>query len=119
MLLYFGDRTQLAGLPWYTGSVSSTETTALTFTGNDSEYFFSVLEPHLVANEICAGAKIIIRQGLIHREVHIPVRPEMVNQPFGLSCPPYGLWPSRTGLAYCRRRVGDLPVLVFLACAGS
>jgi hypothetical protein len=56
MLLYFGDRTQLAGLPWYTGSVSSTETTALTFTGNDSEYFFSVLEPHLVANEICAGA---------------------------------------------------------------
>jgi hypothetical protein len=63
----------------YTGSVASTETTTLTFTGKDSEHLYQVLEPHLAIEEMCAGAKIVIRQGLNHREVHIPVRPEMVN----------------------------------------
>lgn len=63
----------------YTGSVSSADSTTLTFTTNDSEQLFSILEPHLIANEICAGARVTIRQGLTHREVQIPVRPEMVN----------------------------------------
>jgi tetratricopeptide (TPR) repeat protein len=63
----------------YTGSVASTETTTLTFTGKDSDHLYQVLEPHLAIEEMCAGAKIVIRQGLNHREVHIPVRPEMVN----------------------------------------
>lgn len=63
----------------YTGSVSSADTTTLTFTSKDSEHLFSILEPHFFAEEICAGAKITIRQGINHRQVHIPVRPEMVN----------------------------------------
>jgi len=63
----------------YTGSISVPEMTTLTFTCKDSEFLFRALEPHLTAEEICAGAKIIIRQGLSHRDVLIPVRREMVN----------------------------------------
>jgi tetratricopeptide (TPR) repeat protein len=57
---------------YYSGWVAIPETTTLVFYGPDAETLFKVLEPFLMNEPICAGAKVAIRQGGIHREVVVP-----------------------------------------------
>jgi tetratricopeptide (TPR) repeat protein len=60
-------------------SVSGPENTTLIFNGKDSEFLYRVLEPCLTADRLSAGAKIVIRQGSQHRELHVPVQRQSVN----------------------------------------
>ena len=64
---------------YYSGWVAIPETTTLVFYGPDAEVLFKVLEPFLMKEPICAGAKVAIRQGGIHREVAVPHRPKKLR----------------------------------------
>jgi Tfp pilus assembly protein PilF len=54
---------------YYGGWVAVPETTTLFFYGPDAEQLFQVLEPSLRNEPLCAGARVLIRQGIAHREV--------------------------------------------------
>jgi hypothetical protein len=51
--------------------VAIPENTTLIFYGPDAEALFKVLEPSLIDEPICAGARVVIRQGVTNREVVI------------------------------------------------
>ena len=57
---------------YYSGWVAIPETTTLVFYGPDAEVLFRTIEPFLKDEPICAGAKVAIRQGGIHREAVVP-----------------------------------------------
>lgn len=59
---------------FYAGNVVIPENTTLMFYGLDAETLFRVLEPHLMAEPMCAGARITIRKHDSHREVILPSR---------------------------------------------
>jgi hypothetical protein len=52
--------------------MSVAECTTLFFYAPDAELLFNALEPSLGSEPICAGSKIVIRQGSTHREVIVP-----------------------------------------------
>lgn len=58
----------------YSGSVVIPESTTLMFHGADAEAIFGVLEPNLMSEPICAGARVTIRQLDGYREVILPSR---------------------------------------------
>ena len=58
----------------YAGSATIPESTTLIFYGEDAEALFRVLEPKLVSEPRCAGARVTIRQSGEHREVVLPGR---------------------------------------------
>jgi len=59
---------------YYSGWVAIPEATTLVFYGPDAEVLLKVLEPLLMKEPICAGAKVAIRQGGIHREIVVAQR---------------------------------------------
>jgi tetratricopeptide (TPR) repeat protein len=63
-------REQDAG--FYSSRVAMPENTTLIFYGPDAELLFRVLEPSLTSEPICAGARVVIRQGASHREIVVP-----------------------------------------------
>jgi hypothetical protein len=62
--------TQDAG--FYAGKVVIAESTTLMFYGTDAESLFRTLEPGLKSEAMCAGGRVTIRQGDVHREVMLP-----------------------------------------------
>jgi len=54
------------------GRVVVPEATTLMFYGDDAEAMFKVLEPALLADPACVGARVTVRQGDQHREVMLP-----------------------------------------------
>jgi hypothetical protein len=56
---------------FYGGRVTIPETTTLMFYGDDAEEMFRAMEPILVHEPMCGGAKVTVRQGVWRREVHI------------------------------------------------
>lgn len=54
------------------GLVVIPESTTLMFYGPDAEELFKVLEPHLIKEPLCSGAKVTIRQGGALREIFLP-----------------------------------------------
>ncbi len=63
-------REQQAG--YYSNWISVAESTTLVFYAPDAELLFKVLEPLLASEPICAGSRVVIRQGNAHREVIVP-----------------------------------------------
>jgi tetratricopeptide (TPR) repeat protein len=63
---------QSAGL--YAGSVTIRESTSLLFYGADAEVLFQILEPNLLNQPMCAGARVTIRRLSSFREVVVPQR---------------------------------------------
>lgn len=61
---------------YYGGHVMILESTTIIYYGPDAEAMFRVLEPRLVEEPLCRGARVTIRQGDRHREVLLP-RPVM------------------------------------------
>ena len=58
------------------GWVAIPENTALFFYGPDAEALYKVLEPLLMVESLCSGARVVIRQGSRHREVVLPSQPK-------------------------------------------
>jgi tetratricopeptide (TPR) repeat protein len=56
------------GVGYYGGWVAVPENTTLFFYGPDAEQLFKVLEPSLKKERVCAGARVLIRQGSTQRE---------------------------------------------------
>jgi hypothetical protein len=54
---------------YYSGWVAIPETTTLVFYGPDAEVLFKVIEPILKKEPICSGARVVIRQSDMNREV--------------------------------------------------
>jgi tetratricopeptide (TPR) repeat protein len=63
----------------YGGWVVVPENTTLFFYGPNAEWLFEVLEPSLRAEPLCAGARVLIRQGRAQQEVVIPRKAETLN----------------------------------------
>jgi tetratricopeptide (TPR) repeat protein len=63
----------------YSGRVAIPESTTLFFYGPDAEILFKVLDPSLKSNEMCLGARVIVRQGNTYREMIMPRRSESLN----------------------------------------
>lgn len=59
---------------WLGGHAVIPEATTLFFYGSDAEALFRTLHPALLSEPICAGARVIIRQGSTHREITLPQR---------------------------------------------
>ena len=59
---------------WYAGQLTIPESTTMIFYGSDAEALFQTLEPTLKSEQICAGARITIRQRDSQREVIFPSR---------------------------------------------
>ena len=59
---------------WYAGSLTIPESTTMIFYGSDAEKLFQSLEPTLRSVQVCAGARITIRQRDNQREVMLPSR---------------------------------------------
>jgi tetratricopeptide (TPR) repeat protein len=59
---------------WYAGQLTIPESTTMIFYGSDSEALFQALEPTLRSEQICAGARITIRQRDGQREIVFPSR---------------------------------------------
>jgi tetratricopeptide (TPR) repeat protein len=64
-------KAQARDVGYYSGWVAIPENTTLIFYGPDAEALFKVLEPSLINEPICAGARVVIRQGVTNREVVI------------------------------------------------
>jgi tetratricopeptide (TPR) repeat protein len=64
-------KAQTRDVGYYSGWVAIPENTTLIFYGPDAEALFRVLEPSLISEPICAGARVVIRQGIMNREVVI------------------------------------------------
>jgi tetratricopeptide (TPR) repeat protein len=62
------------GIGSYGGSATIPESTTLIFYGPDAEALFDILEPYLMAEAICSGSRITIRQQDRFREVVLPTR---------------------------------------------
>jgi tetratricopeptide (TPR) repeat protein len=62
------------GIGFFAGSATIPESTTLIFYGPDAESLFRVLQPHLMSEAICSGARITIRQQDQFREVILPTR---------------------------------------------
>jgi tetratricopeptide (TPR) repeat protein len=67
------------GVGYYGGWVVVPENTTLFFYGPDAERLYQVLEPSFRNEPACAGARVQIRQGSMHREVVMPRRATTVN----------------------------------------
>jgi tetratricopeptide (TPR) repeat protein len=65
---------QARDIGYYSGWVAIPETTTLVFYGPDAEVLFKVIEPFLKREPICDGARVVIRQGDMNREVVVPHR---------------------------------------------
>jgi tetratricopeptide (TPR) repeat protein len=57
---------------YYSNSISVAESTTLIFYAPDAEVLFKALEPSLGSEPVCAGSRVVIRQGSTHREVIVP-----------------------------------------------
>ncbi len=57
---------------WCAGRLTIPESTTLIFYGSDAETLFQTLEPTLRSEQICAGARITIRQRDSQRELILP-----------------------------------------------
>ena len=56
----------------YSSRVTTPESTTLIFYGEDAEKLYRTLEPSLLGEKICSGARVMIRQGGKMREVILP-----------------------------------------------
>ncbi len=70
-------RAQDAG--YYGGRVALPESTTLFFYGPDAERLFQILEPPLRNEPVCAGARVLIRQGSVEREIVMARQANTVN----------------------------------------
>jgi tetratricopeptide (TPR) repeat protein len=70
---------QAQDVGYYSGWVAIPESTTLIFYGPDAEVLFKVLEPSLKSELIWAGARVVIRQGEINREVVVRRRSKTLN----------------------------------------
>jgi tetratricopeptide (TPR) repeat protein len=61
-------------LGWYAGQLTIPESTTMIFYGSDAEILFQAIEPTLRSEQICAGARITIRQRDGQREIIVPSR---------------------------------------------
>jgi len=57
---------------WCAGRLAIPESTTLIFYGSDAEILFRTLEPRLRSEQVCAGARITIRQRETQRELILP-----------------------------------------------
>jgi tetratricopeptide (TPR) repeat protein len=64
---------------YYSGWVAIPENTTLIFYGPDAETLFKVLEPSLASEPICAGARVVIRQSDMNREVVVKRQSKTLN----------------------------------------
>jgi tetratricopeptide (TPR) repeat protein len=64
---------------YYGGWVAIPESTTLFFYGQDAERLFKAIEPSLKEEPVCAGARVLIRQGLAQREVVMARQAATVN----------------------------------------
>jgi tetratricopeptide (TPR) repeat protein len=67
------------GVGHYGGCVAIPENTTVILYGRDAEVLFKAVEPSLWDDPICAGARVIIRQGDVHREIAVPRESRTVN----------------------------------------
>ena len=65
---------------WYAGQLTIPESTTMIFYGSDAEALFQALEPTLRSEQICAGARITIRQRDGQREVILPAPVDVIVQ---------------------------------------
>lgn len=70
-------RTSNAG--YFGGRISAPEFTMLICYSPDAEDLFQAVEPVLKSEPLCAGARILIRQGPINREAVIPTSSKSLN----------------------------------------
>ena len=70
----FGTLVKDAGAGVYSSKVTIPESTTLIFYGADAEKMYGALEANLRSEELCAGARVTIRQGGAVREVVVPSR---------------------------------------------
>ncbi len=70
-------RAQDAG--YYGGLVALPESTTLFFYGPDAERLFQILESALRNEPVCAGARVLIRQGSVRREMVMARQANTVN----------------------------------------
>ena len=63
----------------YGGWVAVPESTTLFFYGPNAEWLYEVLEPSLRTEPLCAGARVLIRQGRAQQEVVMPGKAETLN----------------------------------------
>jgi tetratricopeptide (TPR) repeat protein len=61
-------------LGWYAGQLTVPESTTMILYGPDAEILFQAIEPTLRSEQICAGARITIRQRDGQRELVLPSR---------------------------------------------
>jgi tetratricopeptide (TPR) repeat protein len=64
---------------FYSGWVAIPENTTLIFYGPEAEVLFKILEPSLTSEPLCAGARVLIRQGATHREVVVVRQSKTLN----------------------------------------
>jgi tetratricopeptide (TPR) repeat protein len=69
-----GEDLEVRNIGCYAGRIATAESTTLLFYGPDAEVLFQALEPMLVSEPICAGARITIRQQDSRREIMLPSR---------------------------------------------
>jgi len=70
---------QSQGVGELSGDITIPESTTLIFSGRDADKLFDVLGPLLRSEPVCAGARIVVRQGDAHREIAIPHSPTGLN----------------------------------------
>ena len=65
---------EATNLGWYAGQLTIPESTTMILYGSDAEILFQAIEPTLTSEQICAGARITIRQRDGQRELVLPSR---------------------------------------------
>jgi tetratricopeptide (TPR) repeat protein len=70
-------RAQDAG--YYGGRIALPESTTLFFYGPDAERLLQILEPSLRKERVCAGARVLVRQGPAQREIVMARQATTVN----------------------------------------
>jgi tetratricopeptide (TPR) repeat protein len=68
-----------SGLGRISGHITSPETRTLIFTGEDADRVFAFLDPVLSSDLFFSGARVVVRQGDVSREMVLPMRGTAVN----------------------------------------
>jgi tetratricopeptide (TPR) repeat protein len=68
-----------AGVGRISGHITSPETRTLIFTGQDAERVFEFLIPLLSSDSFFSGARVVVRQGDVSRELMLPMKVTAVN----------------------------------------
>ena len=68
-----------AGVGRISGHITSPETRTLIFTGVDAERVFEFLKPRLSSEPLFSGARVVVRQGDVSREMMLAMKDTAVN----------------------------------------